>query len=125
MLRRLGRRGHPDSEPADSAIPAPRSAPELPEWPEISHAERMASVEFRVDEEPHIVVDTDVCRGCVTRECMRACPADLFVATADGGVTFYHDQCFECGLCAVVCPCPGAITWSYPQGGHGVVFRWG
>jgi ferredoxin like protein len=52
-----------------------------------------------------------------------ACPAGLFVPTADGGILFNYEQCFECGTCYLACDTAGAITWTYPDGGHGVVFR--
>ena len=43
--------------------------------------------------------------------------------TSDGGILFNYEQCFECGTCYLVCNREGAIAWSYPEGGHGVVFR--
>jgi len=92
-------------------------------WPELSFDDRMTTVEFRVSPRPHITVDGDTCRGCTTRECLAACPARLFVATADGGILFNYEQCFECGTCYMVCNTKGAITWTYPDGGSGVVFR--
>jgi ferredoxin-like protein FixX len=46
-----------------------------------------------------------------------------FVPTADGGILFNYEQCFECGTCYLVCNREGAISWSYPEGGFGVVFR--
>jgi ferredoxin like protein len=91
--------------------------------PELSFEDRMATIEFRVAETAHIVVDGDVCRSCTTRACVTACPAGLFVATDDGGVLFNYEQCFECGTCYLVCNQDGAITWDYPTGGFGVVFR--
>ena len=89
----------------------------------IDFEDRMATVEFRVGERAHITVDGDTCRGCTSRECVAACPANLFVPTADGGILFNYEQCFECGTCYMVCNREGAITWTYPDGGHGVVFR--
>ncbi len=91
--------------------------------PEIAFEDRMGTVEFRVAPTPHIVVDSDVCRSCTTTACVTACPADLFVPTSDGGVLFNYEQCFECGTCSMVCNEEGAISWSYPPGGSGVVFR--
>ena len=44
--------------------------------PEMSFEDRMATVEFRVAPDAHIVVDGDACRGCTTRECVTACPAE-------------------------------------------------
>ena len=92
-------------------------------WPALPFAERMDTVEFRVSPNAHIVVDAGVCRDCSVRHCVVACPANLFVPTADGGIVFNYEQCFECGTCYLVCNQEGAITWNYPEGGHGVVFR--
>jgi len=88
-----------------------------------SFEDRMATVEFRVADRPHITVDSEVCRSCTTKACVHACPAQLFVPTSDGGVLFNYEQCFECGTCYLVCNSEGALTWGYPEGGHGVVFR--
>ncbi|HVT69584.1 MAG TPA: 4Fe-4S dicluster domain-containing protein [Trebonia sp.] len=90
---------------------------------EIAFQDRMDTVEFRVSGTPHITVDGDACRGCTTQACVTACPADLFVPTSDGGMLFNYEQCFECGTCYMVCNEQGAITWTYPTGGYGVVFR--
>ncbi|MEO5679586.1 MAG: 4Fe-4S dicluster domain-containing protein [Acidimicrobiales bacterium] len=98
-----------------------RRAPER--IPEVGFEDRMATVEFRVAPTAHITVDGDACRGCTTRACVTVCPANLFVPTADGGILFSYEQCFECGACALVCNTGGAITWTYPEGGHGVVLR--
>lgn len=70
--------------------------------------------------EPHIVVDSAVCRHCSIRECVHACPANLFVPREDGG-RFNYGQCFECSTCYMVCNREGAITWRYPEGGFGCV----
>jgi ferredoxin like protein len=52
-----------------------------------------------------------------------ACPANLFVPTSDGGILFNYENCFECGTCYMVCNKEGAISWSYPEGGFGIVFH--
>jgi len=92
---------------------------------DVAFEDRMATVDFRVGERAHIVVDSDVCRSCTTRACVTACPANLFAPTADGGILFNYEQCFECGTCYMVCNGEGALTWTYPDGGQGVVFRQG
>ncbi len=94
-------------------------------YPDISFDDRMATVEFRVSPRPHITVETEVCRSCTTKACVTACPANLFVPTNDGGILFNYEQCFECGTCYQICNEAGAITWTYPDGGHGVVLRHG
>jgi ferredoxin like protein len=92
-------------------------------WPEISFDDRMATTEFKIHDTAHIVVDGKICRDGSTRECVVACPANLFVPTSDGGLLFNYEQCFECGTCYLLCNREGAISWSYPDGGFGVVFR--
>ena len=92
-------------------------------WAEMSFQDRIDTAEFRIHERAHITVNGDSCRGCTTRECVVACPANLFVPTSDGGILFNYEQCFECGTCYLVCNEEGAITWTYPEGGHGVVFK--
>ncbi|MEI7753475.1 MAG: 4Fe-4S dicluster domain-containing protein [Actinomycetota bacterium] len=102
--------------------PANRINPD-PSWPTISFEDRIATSAFHVHHNAHIVVDGAVCADCSTRECVVACPAKLFVPTSDGGILFNYEQCFECGTCYLVCNREGAITWNYPEGGHGVVFK--
>ena len=92
-------------------------------YPDISFSARMDSTEFRVHPEAHITLDDTHCRDCSVRGCITACPADLFVPTSDGGIVFNYELCFECGTCYLVCNEEGAITWTYPEGGHGVVFH--
>jgi ferredoxin like protein len=94
-------------------------------WADVSFDDRMATVDFRVGQRAHIFVDSDVCRSCTTRACVTACPANLFAVRSDGGILFNYEQCFECGTCYLVCDGGNAITWTYPDGGHGVVFHQG
>mgnify|MGYP003126746977 CR=1 FL=1 len=105
--------------------PVAPSTSRAPAWAPVSFEDRMATVDFRIAPEAHIVVDHEVCQGCPAQQCVHACPANLFVPTSDGGILFNYEQCFECGTCYMVCNNEGAITWSYPEGGHGVVFRRG
>ncbi|MFM8483273.1 MAG: ferredoxin family protein [Actinomycetota bacterium] len=92
-------------------------------WNAIPFDEWMSTAEFRIHERAHITVNGDTCRGCTTRECVVACPANLFVPTSDGGILFNYENCFECGTCYMVCNRDGAITWTYPDGGYGIVFH--
>jgi ferredoxin like protein len=110
------------SSQASAATP-PGVAPADEVWAPVSFEARMGTVEFRVGSRAHITVDGDACRGCTTKACVTACPADLFVPVSDGGIVFNYEQCFECGTCYLACGTAGAITWTYPDGGSGVVFH--
>lgn len=92
---------------------------------DIDFEDRMASVAFDVAPRAHITLDATVCEGCSARACLTVCPARLFVELGDGGILFNYEQCFECGSCYLVCNEEGALTWSYPEGGKGVVLRRG
>ncbi len=96
---------------------------ETEQWPAQSFEDLIGSTRFDIHERAHIVVDDTVCRDGPSRECIVACPAKLFVPTSDGGILFNYEQCFECGTCYLVCNKEGAISWSYPEGGYGVVFK--
>lgn len=69
----------------------------------------------------HITVDAQVCNGC--RLCFELCPTGSF-AMVDGKAQWNGMQtCAESGACRYVCPV-GAIDWSYPDGGTGVVNKY-
>jgi ferredoxin like protein len=85
----------------------------------------MSTVDFRLSPRAHITLDPALCRSCTTHACLHVCPANLFVLTSTGTMLFNYEQCFECGACAQVCTTEGALSWSYPDGGHGVAFRQG
>ena len=91
--------------------------------PGSSLPEKLATVRFRPDPVPHITVNGEVCRDCTLHACVWVCPADLFSLLSDGSIVFSHEQCLECGACAVACNREGAITWRHPGGGLGVSFR--
>ena len=56
--------------------------------------------------------------------CVRICPAGLYSADEEGGVTLSQDGCLECGTCKIVCGSE-VLTWVYPEGGSGVQYRFG
>jgi len=75
--------------------------------------------------ESHIRLDQATCKRCTERLCVRACPGQLYEVDPDTNeVRVEHTGCLECGTCLVVCP-HGAVTWSYPQPGHGIRYRHG
>ena len=46
------------------------------------------------------------------------------VEEADGTISVEFAACLECGTCLAVAA-PGALTWHYPEGAMGVMFREG
>jgi ferredoxin like protein len=84
---------------------------------------KVATLAFKPDPEPHIVIETRLCRSCEGHPCTVVCPAGLYVWDADQ-LVHNCEGCLECGSCRLVCP-QGAIQWRYPLGGYGVRYRWG
>jgi len=83
--------------------------------------EKLDLIRFNVDKEPHIRVNTEVCKKCHARPCIYVCPAGLYTLS-DGELLYSYEGCLECGACYIACPAY-AIDWNYPKGGYGVCFR--
>jgi ferredoxin like protein len=81
-------------------------------------------VSFKIDKEPHIILDASICKSCEKRGCESACPARCYAwSEEEKKMDFVYDGCLECGTCLVVCD-KGAFTrWGYPRGGFGVAYR--
>jgi ferredoxin like protein len=92
-----------------------------PEGAKVIPQEKVDTVRFNIHKEPHITLNTELCRDCDTTACVYVCPANLF-NIVNGEMLFVYDNCFECGTCYVACG-RKAINWNYPQGGYGVAFR--
>jgi ferredoxin like protein len=88
----------------------------------IAIAERLRTLQFTVDETPHIEVDSDKCSGCGHHACLSFCPALCFTPNARGSIDYYYVGCVECGTCLLLCR-EGAIRWNYPRGGYGISYR--
>ena len=78
---------------------------------------------FKLDKEPHIVIDTEVCKAvCKDEACVYVCPADLYERDDQGRMTVNWEGCLECGTCMICCD-HRALTWTYPRGQFGVQYR--
>jgi len=77
-----------------------------------------------VDAEPHIIVDTEKCRECEAKPCVRLCPGGCYTLVEENKILFSYEGCVECGTCRVICP-REAIKWNYPLSGRGVQYRFG
>lgn len=85
--------------------------------------DKLQQTRFNLDATPHIVVDTEICKDCVDKPCLYVCPVQNYILE-DSELTFTWHSCVECGACRVACG-RGAINWTYPRGGFGVLLRYG
>lgn len=85
--------------------------------------DKLALNMFHVDVEPHITIDQDICSRCPHKLCTYVCPVDNYTLE-NGTVVFSGEGCLECGTCNIVCD-QGSITWNYPRGGFGIIYRLG
>jgi len=78
------------------------------------------------DNNSHIKVDNDICLTCENKPCLTVCPAEVY-KWVESKVAVQYENCLECGTCQIACNTggEGAITWHPPQGGFGIVFRYG
>ncbi|MBN1191676.1 MAG: 4Fe-4S dicluster domain-containing protein [Dehalococcoidales bacterium] len=78
---------------------------------------------FDVDEQPHIILDKEICRNCSHHACVMACPAKCYVFNEETGrMDVAYENCLECGTCMILCD-NKAVEWRYPRGGYGVYYR--
>jgi ferredoxin like protein len=85
--------------------------------------DKLSTIRFNVDAEPHIKVNTEVCENCLEKPCLYICPVQNY-ALEDERLVFSWQGCVECGACRIACT-RSAIEWAYPQGGFGVCLRYG
>ncbi|MBP3222761.1 MAG: 4Fe-4S dicluster domain-containing protein [Actinomycetaceae bacterium] len=55
---------------------------------------------------------------------VRVCPAHVYRYGSNGVLEAEFAACLECGTCAMLAPAE-ALTWHYPEGGMGIVYREG
>ena len=88
----------------------------------MSIAERLKTLQYTVDDTPHIAVNGDKCGECGGHPCVNFCPAKCFTPNAKGSIDYYYVGCVECGTCLILCD-KDAIKWNYPKGGAGIAYR--
>ena len=91
-----------------------------------SVTERLAGNLYETDEEEsHIEVNQEIARATGTGKLIvKVCPAHVYTEEEDGTISVEYAACLECGTCLAVAA-PGALTWHYPRGSMGIVFREG
>lgn len=91
----------------------------------MSLPEKLSVNKYELDEgHPHIMVNTEVCDVvCKTKACLFVCPAGVY-SEQEGKIVADWGGCLECGTCKAACPAE-ALSWEYPRGGFGVIYRYG
>lgn len=88
---------------------------------------RLGLNKYEIDEkDSHIQVDHELCKTCALKPCLTVCPAAVYQWVEDH-VAVRYENCLECGTCQIACDHGGnkGITWRNPQGGFGILFRYG
>lgn len=81
---------------------------------------------FRADTKSHLkIIDPKKCLECSGKQCTYACPAKVYTQEEDGTVRVAYEGCLECGTCRIICQEQKNISWAYPRGGFGVLFKFG
>ena len=76
------------------------------------------------DQRTHQGGSQDKCIGMTCQICYITCPTGSFEMEDGKAVWKFGMQlCGECGTCLYVCPV-GAIEWSYPEAGTGIVLKY-
>ncbi len=89
----------------------------------MSLQERLQTLQYTVDDTPHIEVDGDKCQDCATHPCLNFCPAGCFTPNEAASIDYYYVGCVECGTCLLLCR-EDAVRWNYPKGGFGISYRY-
>ncbi len=90
--------------------------------------EKLYQNRYLVDEgNPHIQIkNPEICKTVCKQPCTFCCPAGCYVRDEDtGAVVLTTDGCLECGTCRVICSDHDNLSWEWPRGGYGVLFKFG
>jgi ferredoxin like protein len=85
--------------------------------------EKLALDLFHVDKQPHLSIKPEVCLKCPHKACTFVCPVGNYTMNGED-VVLSWEGCLECGTCRIVCD-QGSLTWDYPQGSYGIIYRLG
>lgn len=88
--------------------------------------EKLFQNRYRVDAgKPHLKINPEKASINQLKAMVDICPAGCYVQTETGSVDVIPDGCMECGTCRIVCQGTGALSWDYPSGGYGILFKFG
>lgn len=89
--------------------------------------EKLYQNRYVVDEgRPHIELKDPKSAASRLRSLVDICPAGCWSVSEDGALCGSLDGCFECGTCRIVAKAAGEdVTWFYPRGGYGILYKFG
>jgi ferredoxin like protein len=94
--------------------------------PKVRVEEKLQYNRYLVDPgKPHIAIAAHTTPSRNLQAMTTVCPAGCYANNASGQVEVVADGCMECGTCRILLEPTGEITWSYPRGGYGVLFKFG
>jgi len=74
-----------------------------------------------VGNESHIEVNTNICKNCVDKPCIKVCPAGTYEADKEKILIVHYERCVECGAALYACPY-GALKFHYPEKGISYIY---
>ena len=92
--------------------------------PKVNVKDLLSRNAYKLSKESYIRVNQELCRECENRCCRYVCPDAVYLLDEEDKINVEYEGCLECGTCQVVCP-HDAIEWDYPQGGCGILFKYG
>ena len=94
--------------------------------PKVRVEEKLQYNRYLVDPgKPHIAVAPHDKPSHNLQAMTTICPAGCYANNPAGQVEVVADGCMECGTCRILLEPTGEITWNYPRGGYGVLFKFG
>lgn len=89
--------------------------------------EKLYHNRYLVDEgRPHIAITTNgKPPSAALQSLVNVCPAGCYGREEDGSISVTTDGCMECGTCRIICAATGELSWNYPRGGYGILFKFG
>jgi len=98
----------------------------MSDGPKVRVEEKLQHNRYLVDPgKPHIAIAPHETPSRNLQAMTTVCPAGCYANNAAGQVEVVADGCMECGTCRILLEPSGEITWTYPRGGYGVLFKFG
>ncbi len=85
--------------------------------------DKLFVLKYKPAEGCHLCVNLENCKKCTNKPCVSFCPAHVYEWNEEEQkLLIGYENCLECGACRIGCPYQ-SIDWNYPEGGHGVTFK--